>query len=303
MPVLYLAQPVTILPACTRQERGPGRAFTLVELMVVVAVLALLFGLLLPNLAPVMETAKMKQCESILHNIGSAMAQYVSDNRGYMMPPTSIDHNAIRGGYDARYNFHNLLAPYLGLGNCLPGATPEQQQKWYDAYTGRYKQFQCPSALKVRSPAGWHYDPVDGAWIGGFYMQNSSWESQPQFWVSDWPFRSAYFPKFVDPSKAILLYEYWSCETMIGDSYYAAQPYNTHFKNGSKGAMSLGRSCLYADWRVQKLSPGGQEEKFVGQRWWCPDVFERGNEDGYPFTYDGRNYIQWLPGLRFLLAG
>ena len=64
------------------QVRSGGRAFTLVELVVVIAVIAVLVGLLLPSLARAKQKALRINCVSHLKNFGLSMRIFSSDNRG-----------------------------------------------------------------------------------------------------------------------------------------------------------------------------------------------------------------------------
>lgn len=56
-------------------------AFTLVELMVVIVIVALLSGLLLPALSRARRLAKRNSCQSRLHQIGQALYLYAMDSR------------------------------------------------------------------------------------------------------------------------------------------------------------------------------------------------------------------------------
>lgn len=64
----------------TSQRRA---AFTLVELLVVIAIIALLAALLLPALREARERARRVVCTSSLRQCGLAFASYVDDANGY----------------------------------------------------------------------------------------------------------------------------------------------------------------------------------------------------------------------------
>jgi prepilin-type N-terminal cleavage/methylation domain-containing protein/prepilin-type processing-associated H-X9-DG protein len=60
------------------------RGFTLVELLVVLAIIAILASLLLPALSKAKESARGTACLSNLHQIGLALQIYVSENNNRM---------------------------------------------------------------------------------------------------------------------------------------------------------------------------------------------------------------------------
>ena len=74
------------------------RAFTLVELLVAIGIIAVLVGILLPTLRGAREQARSVQCLSQLRQCGQMIYIYATQNRG-MLPPCKNDGiEAIAGG-------------------------------------------------------------------------------------------------------------------------------------------------------------------------------------------------------------
>ena len=88
------------------KRRRSGAAFTLVELLVVIGVIALLIGMLLPALTRSRQQSNSVVCQSNLRQIGLAMLMYADQYDGFLFPPEM--------GYDAQH-----VIPYPDTG--VPG--------------------------------------------------------------------------------------------------------------------------------------------------------------------------------------
>lgn len=62
------------------------RAFSIVEMLVVISVIAVLAALLLPGIAQVRETARRMTCLAHLREVGIGFSAYAEDNRGQVVP-------------------------------------------------------------------------------------------------------------------------------------------------------------------------------------------------------------------------
>ncbi len=89
--------------------------FTLVELLVVIGIISILIAMLLPALNKARRAAKQISCASNLRQIGSLIAMYESDNKGYLPFSYQVGGGNF-GGYATQLGpaWEICLAPYIG---------------------------------------------------------------------------------------------------------------------------------------------------------------------------------------------
>lgn len=76
---------------CVRTGRAARTGFTLIEVLVVVAIIALLVSILLPSLSRAKEQARRAVCAGRLHNMGVAVLSYAHSNQGKIIQCRDAD--------------------------------------------------------------------------------------------------------------------------------------------------------------------------------------------------------------------
>lgn len=99
-----------------------GKPFTLIELLIVIAIIAILAAMLLPALSKARDNAKATQCLSNLKQFGTTFSMYQQDYRDYL----PNNNSAVASDHWA-----NRIQPYLG--------------RPYDANNYTQGVWKCPS--------------------------------------------------------------------------------------------------------------------------------------------------------------
>jgi prepilin-type N-terminal cleavage/methylation domain-containing protein/prepilin-type processing-associated H-X9-DG protein len=107
------------------------RAFSLVELLVVIGIIAVLISLLLPSLNRAKRQANSLQCKSNMRQVGVQLSLYASQNRGFLYPVGPID---------------PLTREYGTLGSQLP-----RDQRW-PVYVFKPARWDPPELLCPEDP-------------------------------------------------------------------------------------------------------------------------------------------------------
>ena len=110
------------------QKRGVRKAFTLVELLVVITIIAILIALLLPAVQAAREAARRIACNNQLKQIGLALHNYSQANR--VFPPGTITGNQIYGGQTFVYGNPTSNSARIWGSEAFPSTNVYQGTSW-----------------------------------------------------------------------------------------------------------------------------------------------------------------------------
>jgi prepilin-type processing-associated H-X9-DG protein/prepilin-type N-terminal cleavage/methylation domain-containing protein len=131
-----------------RSQSAPRRAFTLVELLVVIGIIALLIAMLMPALNRAREASQKTRCASNMRQLMSAFISYTIENKGWFVygasgNPNSQDRVNNPRGVDGEGN-----RPWLYPDNLSIDAVKDGALYPYVNSTGVYR---CPSDTSLNN--------------------------------------------------------------------------------------------------------------------------------------------------------
>ena len=203
-------------------------AFTLVELLAVIAIIALMAAILFPVFARAREKARQSACASNLKQLGMAAALYIGDaDDRYPLGHAPVDDplTTFDGGGDYEPHFIELLRPYI--------RNQKNQGVW-----------RCPT-----DPSKLYNIDSDGTEFHVSYAVNGAFEYGQSLSKVESPAAKVYVLESTDDDH----FHWWNIgRSKSGDSYlaYNALPPDT-FTSATTNRHSGGANYLYADGHVK----------------------------------------------------
>ena len=140
----------------SRRSPALSRAFTIVELLVVIGIIATLIAILLPSLKRARDRSRELRCAAILRSWGQAFHTYAAQNRGVL--PHTGDRSRNPYGFQDKY-FSPFAYNESGYTYVLPPLM--NRPSWLDFANGQKPTgdiWQCPDA-EVGADVEYGYQP------------------------------------------------------------------------------------------------------------------------------------------------
>lgn len=162
----------------SRRLKANACAFTLIDVLVTSAVIALLIGILLPSLSGAQENARRLVCRSNVRQIGLGIIMYADDNNGRMPSSRYINQSRSNARGPVVRSPENLLTLRVGdsgmeefTGGSRGGY--DGLGLLYDTYLSAPKIFYCPSHRGNYSYASManRWNDEEGEIVGNYHYR------------------------------------------------------------------------------------------------------------------------------------
>jgi len=189
----------------TRSARPRAAAFTLVELLTVIAIVGILAGLVLMGLGKVRTSARQSGCLSNLRQLGVTWQVYLGDNRG-------------------RFPEFAIFQMYYWGGSQGTWTSPPPETRPLYPYLPDPKPFQCPSDVEEGGRDAFY--KLSG---NSYVMANSAQRgllSRPE--AKNRVAVSGYYSQLQHPAKTIMVFEH---TVRASELAYKNNPTASYFRN------------------------------------------------------------------------
>lgn len=254
-------------------------AFTLVELLVVIAVMAVLMGVLMPVLSAARGQAKSLVCRSNLRQLVIAALSYAGENDGFMVPAASDMWND-SGTHRWHGTRSDLNEPFDFSGSPLRGYLAEAQVK------------SCPNHVAFLSGDQWNANFEQGGGGYGYnmtYLGSRLWDPKFLAGMNQRYERSTSLNEVKQPSMTLMFSD--AAMSMDGENLveysFSEPPFfcwqgtvfaedlmspSIHFRH--QGLASVGWSDGHVDMRPSARHPGknvyGVQSSHLNLGWFDP---------------------------------
>jgi prepilin-type N-terminal cleavage/methylation domain-containing protein len=151
-------------------QRRPSVGFTLIELLIVVAIIAILAAIAVPNFLEAQTRSKVSKVYADFRTIATALESYRTDNTAYVLSHGPGQGDDFIAGTQPLNRLRPLTTPVAYLG-ALPDGSPFASTILQPAYYVEY-QYSTKVGLLKWGRGGWPDFPVDSesnAYLNGYY--------------------------------------------------------------------------------------------------------------------------------------
>ncbi len=223
---------------------GVSSAFTLVELLVVIAVLALLLAILGPSLKKARDMAMEGACKSNLRLWGIGFLAYAADHKGFLPHPDGQERE-VKGTDTGNEGYMDLVPPYMGD---RPRCDYPAGQKPTHGF------WQCPAARGVpglASKPNGYFSYAMNSYLAHDFSFGLPWgaDPQPSF---------LFMGRVISPAQTILMFEqtldshmgYGGAGGLGSAGQYGAEDARAVTERHAHTLGDMGGNVLYLDGHV-----------------------------------------------------